>query len=127
MKNLFILLTFIFSLSFANAISKVELEGAKIVANDGQFLGIISWNDVKSDCIFNNIGRYGSDISSTSIFNDICKYGSDISSLSPWNDIASNPPKIILRNNKWIYLTTNTLKSPSITPHQLLAIFKIRR
>jgi hypothetical protein len=100
------------------------LEGAAIIANDGQYLGKITWNDIDSESIMNDIGKYGSDISSLSIMNDIGKYGSDISPLSPWNDITSTPPKIITKDKRWIYLTTNNIMSPRIDPHMLIAMIK---
>lgn len=55
--------------------SFAELEGAIVVADDGQFLGKITTNSVDSKSIINPIGSYGSDISATSIFNTIGKYG----------------------------------------------------
>lgn len=104
--------------------SFAELEGAFIVADDGQFLGKITTNSIDSKSIINSIGSYGSDISATSIFNTIGKYGSDISRLSPFNDIASTPPKVFKGERFMGYLTTNKIKTPRIDPHALLGWLK---
>jgi hypothetical protein len=96
------------------------LEGASIVAHDGQFLGIISQNKIKADSISNEIGKYGSSISATSIFNTIGKYGGEISTLSPFNSITATPPKIIMKDNKWAYLTTNEILTPRISPYVII-------
>ncbi len=103
-----------------------QLEGFKIVASDGTFLGIISQNVVDSKSISNSIGQYGSIVSSTSIFNIVGEYGSIISSKSPFNIIADNPPQIIDKNgNFFAYLTKNILKTPSIDPDELKAALNI--
>jgi hypothetical protein len=96
------------------------LEGASIVAHDGQFLGVISQNKVRSDSISNEVGKYGSSVSSTSIFNPVCQYGSEVSSLSPFNSVTSTPPKIFTQDNKWAYLTTNESLSPRINPYAVI-------
>jgi hypothetical protein len=97
------------------------LEGASIVANDGQFLGIISQNHFKDTSISNEFGKYGSKFSSTSIFNEFGKYGGEFSSLSPFNQFTSTPPKILTKDNKWAYLTANTSLSPRISPVSIVA------
>jgi hypothetical protein len=104
--------------------SFAELEGATIVADDGQFLGKITTNSIDRTSILNTIGPYGSDISSTSIFNDIGKYGSDISRLSPFNDITSTPPRIFKGERFIGYLTTNKIKTPRIDPRALVGWLK---
>ena len=101
-----------------------ELEGAIVVADDGQFLGKITTSSIDRASLINSIGPYGSDISSTSIFNDIGKYGSDISRLSPFNDITSTPPRIFKWERFIGYLTTNTIKTPRIDPRALVGWLK---
>ena len=97
------------------------LEGASIVANDGQFLGIISQNKFKDTSISNEFGKYGGKFSSTSIFNEFGKYGGEFSLLSPFNQFTSTPPKILTKDNKWAYLTANTSLSPRISPVSIVA------
>jgi len=93
---------------------------ARIVADDGQFLGIISRNSVSSDSISNTVGSYGSTVSSTSIFNSVGNYGISVSSLSPFNSVSSSPPKIVDSNGNFIaYLTKNTIKTPRVDPDDL--------
>lgn len=44
-----------------------NLQGAVIVADDGQFLGKIATNALDSQSLLNTLGRYGSNLSSTSV------------------------------------------------------------
>ena len=71
-----------------------KFDGARIIAGDGEFLGVLgpSWN---ADSIFNNSSSYASSWSQSSIFNTSNDYGNSYSNLSVFNDGASNPPKII--------------------------------
>jgi hypothetical protein len=108
-----------------DALSFVQLEGCSIVADDGEFLGIISKNAIDAKSILNEIGKHGSRISSASIFNSIAKYGSEISAYSPFYEIASKPPKIFNSEGKFVaYLTKNTLKAPRVDPHALIGWLK---
>ena len=96
------------------------LEGATIVAEDGQFLGKITTSSVDSQSIINDVGRYGSDVSPTSIRNTVGRYGSTVASQSPFNDVASTPPRIY-KNGRFIaYLTTNRVKTPRVDPRALI-------
>ena len=90
-----------------------SVEGAKIVASDGKFLGIIS-NKYNSDSIYNIYGKYGNKYAGDSIWNKYGPYGSEYNSLSWSNKYSSNPPKII--KDKYIigYLTANKYVSGSI-------------
>ena len=96
-----------------------SLEGCEIVADDGQFLGIISRNTVDSRSIANTVGRYGSSVSSTSIFNTVGKYGSTVSRLSPFNSITRTPPSVRCAERFTAFLTANSLKTPSVDPDAL--------
>ena len=105
-----------------------QLEGCVIVANDGQFLGRITVNEVASDSILNEVGRYGSEVSSTSIFNQVGRYGSEVSSLSPFNEVTSTPPQIVNRSGQFVaYLTKNSVKTPAVDPHLLIGLLKSAR
>jgi hypothetical protein len=105
-------------------LSFTELEGAIIVADDGQLLGKITTNSIDHSSVINSIGPYGSSISSTSMFNSIGKYGSDISRLSPFNDITSSPPRIFKGERFIAYLTTNKMKKPRVDPRALVGWLK---
>jgi hypothetical protein len=102
---------------------KSDLFGAKIIANDGTFLGKIG-SEFDSKSIFNEFSNYGSEFSGKSIFNEFGQYGSEFSSLSPFNEFTSTPPKIITSTGKWLYLTANTSLTPRISVLQLRAIFE---
>ena len=73
----------------------LSLSGCHIVANDGQFLGMITPNEFAPDSILNEFGDYGSEFSSTSIFNEFGDYGGEFSKLSPFNEFTPTPPQVI--------------------------------
>jgi hypothetical protein len=101
------------------------LEGCVIIADDGQFLGVISKNEFSAESIINQFGKYGSEFSTTSIFNEFAKYGGEISRLSPYSEITSSPPRIFTPRGTLIgYLTKNPIKTPNIDPHFLIALLK---
>ena len=101
-----------------------SLEGAIIVADDGQFLGKITSNSLDAQSLLNDLGKYGSELSSTSIFSQLSRYGGEISRLSPFNGITSTPPRIFKGNTFIGFLTTNRVKSPRIDPHALVGWLK---
>lgn len=97
----------------------LDVMTAIIIAQDGQFLGVISSNSFSSDSIANTFGRYGSSFSSTSIYNEFGTYGSNYSSLSPWNPYASQPP-LLVRSGRFLgYLTANLSYVPRISPAEV--------
>lgn len=100
------------------------IEGARIVASDGTFLGVITRSAYASDSIGNTYGNYGSPYSTTSIFNQYGEYGGKYSSMSPYNDYTSTPPKIVTTDGRWAYLTTNRMLSPRIDPYVVIAYCK---
>jgi hypothetical protein len=66
-----------------------------IVAQDGQFLGVLSSNKYDPLSVSNPYGTYGSKYSPTSINNPYSTYGSKYSPLSPTNPYATTPPLLI--------------------------------
>jgi sporulation protein YlmC with PRC-barrel domain len=84
-----------------------ELIGSKIIAEDGKFLGTISFDKYSSDSLANPYGTYGSPYSSDSIFNPYGSYGSQYSTMSPFNPYSSTPPKLILDNQILGLLSAN--------------------
>lgn len=102
------------------------LEGSVLVADDGQFLGVVSTNAFSPDSISNTYGTYGSRYAALSIFNPFGTYGSEFSMLSPWNPYSMSPPKIMNRDSFVSYLTVNPYLQPQIHPSSLAAEF-VRR
>jgi hypothetical protein len=100
------------------------LEGAKIVANDGTYLGKVTSNSYDSDSIGNTYGDYGSRYSSKSIFNEYGEYGGQFSIKSPFNKYTTTPPRIITQSGQWAYLTENELISPRIDTYVVIGYVK---
>jgi hypothetical protein len=71
-----------------------KLEGAKIIAEDGTYLGTLD-DSYKSDSIYNEYSEHGSDYSSSSIWNEYSEYGSEYSSSSAFNEYSSDPPVLL--------------------------------
>lgn len=91
------------------------VEGAKIVASDGKYLGVIS-NKYDSNSIYNKYGEYGNKYNSNSIWNKYGEYGNKYNSLSWSNRYSSDPPKIIKGRYIIGYLTENKSISGGINP-----------
>ena len=95
-----------------------ELEGAKIVAEDGTYLGTLD-DSYASDSIYNEYSDHGSTYDSDSIWNEYSDYGSDYSSQSPFNDYASDPP-VLLKDGEIVgKLTTDSYKYDSVDPRSV--------
>lgn len=90
-----------------------------IIADDGQFLGVMNGNSFDPDSIANRFGTYGNPFSSLSIWNEFGTYGSRFSQLSPWNDFSSRPPLVFEGTVFVAYLTTNAFRAPRIDPNEL--------
>lgn len=73
---------------------RVRRQESFLLAQDGQFLGMLSSNKYQSDSVMNEYGSYGSKYSSTSIFNQYGQYGSRYATYSPFNPYTSTPPQI---------------------------------
>ena len=112
-----------FGSGVCDLVSAIRYGSAKLIAEDGTFLGKVIANSYDSESIINDYGKYGSSYSSYSINNDYGKYGSPYSSYSSFNEYTSTPPKIIF-GNCYIYLTKNSYKTPNIDPSKLLAYLK---
>lgn len=99
---------------------RVRRQESFLLAQDGQFLGMLSSNRYQIDSVLNEYGSYGSKYSSTSIFNQYGNYGSRFGQYSAFNPYASNPPHVIYRG-QWVgYLSTNTFLQNRIDSHQLI-------
>jgi hypothetical protein len=95
-----------------------HVSGAKVIADDGKFLGIIA-SQYSTDSIFNEYGSHGSEYSSDSIWNEYGSYGGKYSSNSPFNDYTSSAPLIIKDNRVIGRLTTNKHLQNAINPYIL--------
>jgi hypothetical protein len=101
-----------------------SLEGAIIMAKDGQFLGKITTNEFDPNSLLNEFGKYGSEFSATSIFNSFSHYGSEFSNLSPYNEFTSTPPSIFKGNKFIAYLTVNKTLQPRVDAKALIGWLK---
>lgn len=99
------------------------LQGAVVVADDGQVLGKVT-NSVDTKSIISPYGAYGSAGNPASLSNKLGRYGSFWSMYSPYCMVASRPPRLV-RNGRFLaYLTTNVLKGPRVDPTALLEWLK---
>ncbi len=87
---------------------------AKVVADDGTFLGTVS-SKYDSDSIFNKYGK-GSKYDSNSIWNKYGTYGSDYSDQSVASKYTANPPMLIKDRQIVGYLTRNKSISGAVDP-----------
>ena len=106
---------FIAAPAYPEVYSCYELEGAKVIANDGTYLGEISDRD-SMDSIFNKNGQYGNEDASQSIWNNYGSYGGQSSPYSPFNKYTSTPPIIIKRNQKIRFLTVQEYFQDGLDP-----------
>ena len=67
---------------------------AKIVAEDGTYLGTLDDN-YASDSIYNEYSDHGSTYSDESLWNEYSDHGNDYSDESAFNEYASNPPVLL--------------------------------
>ena len=93
-----------------------ELEGAKIIAEDGTFLGTLD-NSYSSDSIFNQYSDFGKEYHSDTIWNEYSDWGNDYSSMSPFNEYASTPP-ILLKDGEVVgKLTVKAFEYDAVNPY----------
>jgi hypothetical protein len=105
-------------------VSLATLNGnARVVASDGTYLGKVTSNQFDSESIINDFGNYGSKFSSTSINNEFGSYGGQFSSMSPFNRFTASPPRLVLNDGRWLYLSTNSTLS-GVDPGILLAYLR---
>ncbi len=94
------------------------LAGVSVVANDGQYLGLIA-SAYEAKSLLNEFGNHGNEYNQNSIWNTYGKYGGEYSTLSPFNSYTTTPPMLI-KNGKVIgYLTTNDNISNGVNPFVL--------
>jgi hypothetical protein len=95
-----------------------ELNGAKIIADDGTYLGTLG-DGYESNSIYNEYGDHGSSYDSDSIWNEYSDYGNEYSGQSPFNEYASEPP-VLLRDGRIVgKLTTNSGEYEGVDPRSV--------
>lgn len=96
-----------------------HLLGARLVAQDGTFLGTVG-SEYDPDSIFNEHSLYGSEYGPDSIHNEYSIHGSAHSDYSPYNEYAARPPWLILVTGQEVYVTTNEGFVEAMSPYSLL-------
>jgi hypothetical protein len=92
-----------------------EIEGAKIIAEDGTYLGSLD-DSYKSDSIFNEYSDHGKTYSDNSLWNEYSDHGKTYSSNSAFNEYASEPP-VLLKDGEVIgRLTVKEYTFDAINP-----------
>ena len=94
---------------------------ARIVADDGQFLGRITTDTVANDSLVNPFGPHGSQVSSVSIFNQLGTYGNARNTISPFHPTSFQPPRIRRNGQTLARLTINTSFNDRVDPNGLVA------
>ena len=121
MKKLFLLLCLLLTTntSFSETLSSYrcfELEGAKIIAEDGTFLGTLD-DSYSADSIFNDYSDHGTEYSTDSIWNEYSDWGNNYSSTSPFNEYAADPPILIKEGEVVGKLTIKSYEIDSVDPN----------
>jgi hypothetical protein len=93
----------------------VAFQDAKIVTEDGKFLGTLE-NQYSSNSIFNKYGVYGNKYNSNSIWNKYGSFGSQYANNSPFNKYAANPPLIVKNSTIVARLSVNKSVKGAVNP-----------
>lgn len=104
-----------------------QLEGASIIANDGEPLGQITTNCYKAEALCNEYGKYGSEYQAKSILNAYGVYGGEYSAKSPFNSSTRTPPRIYLDGKMIAFLTANETLRPRVDPNWLVGILRSKK
>lgn len=106
--------------SMAEALPDLShLEGGRIVAFDGTFLGRISKNRFDAESIGNSFGAYGSRYSVNSIHNPYGPYGGPYGAHSPFNPYSTSAPSVEVGGRIVGRLSKNIHLRPRIDPDEL--------
>jgi hypothetical protein len=119
MRLVLIILLFAFAKpAWAQEEACATLDGAAIVNDDGEYLGLIA-DGFDRDSIFNEYGAHGSEYRTGSIWNEYGKNGSEYRTNTAFNAYASRPPRLI-KNKKVIgFLTVNKSIAGGVNPRVL--------
>jgi hypothetical protein len=95
-----------------------EVEGAKIIAENGTYLGTLDDN-YQTDSIFNDFSDHGSSYGQESIWNEYSEHGDSYSSGSPFNEYAADAP-VLLKDGEVVgRLTTSQHDSTGVNPNSV--------
>lgn len=98
-----------------------QLDGnAYLMGNGGTFVGLVSSDPTASNSICNPLGPYGSQDGVLSIRNRSGNLGSLFSQISAYNSNAKQPPILIFKGKRMVFLTKNTSLDKTLDPDLLL-------
>ena len=98
-----------------------QLDGnAYLMGNGGTFVGLVSSDPTASNSICNPLGPYGSQDGVLSIRNRSGNLGSLFSQISAYNSYAKQPPILIFKGKRMVYLTKNSDLDDTLDPDLLL-------
>ncbi|MFB2938972.1 hypothetical protein ACE1B6_27275 [Aerosakkonemataceae cyanobacterium BLCC-F154] len=98
-----------------------QLDGnAYLMGNGGTFIGLVSSDPTADNSICNPSGPYGSEDGILSIRNRSGNLGSLYSEISAYNSYANNPPILIYKGKRIVYLTKNRELDETLDPDLLL-------
>lgn len=83
-----------------------------LIAEGGQFLGLVLDNQFLAEGIANPLGTYGSTSSDTCIWNTLSTYGANFGNASAFSDNAATPPIIVNNGGFFAFCSTNVALSP---------------
>lgn len=108
-------------------IEPAQLEGATIIASDGEDLGKITTNTLDDQSVGNEFAKHGSKFDDKSFVNKLSKYGDKFSNTSAFCTSATKPPAVVLRGKAVGYLTVNRTLAPRVDPYAVIGYCKFSR
>lgn len=102
-----------------------QILGARIIAPDGTYLGMVLADTANPQSIINSWGQYGFSQSPTSIFNSTIPYGGENGIFSPFNAQCPSPPSVYKDGKFFTYLTDNDSFRPRSAPRKLIEFLKV--
>jgi hypothetical protein len=108
------------SRALESTVDPVSLEGATIIAGDGEFIGRLSNDRFDAKSLGNKFGDYGSKFDPKSLLNKFSEYGSRIGNFSAFDRNAGKPPVVLLGGKAVAYLTRNPSVRPRVDPYAVL-------
>jgi hypothetical protein len=101
-----------------------QLLGARIIAPDGTYLGMIVADTANPQSIINGSGQYGSAQSASCILNASIPYGGEKGIFSPFNPQSPSPPSIYKDGKFFTYLSENDAYRPRTSPYKLMGFIR---
>ena len=97
-----------------------QLLGARLIAPDGTYLGLLTADTSDQQSIINPGGPYGFPKSAASIFNPSIPYGGEKGIFSPFNPQSPSPPSVYKDGKFYTYLTENDAYRPRTSPRKVI-------